>query len=138
MSLRLSHLTTLTMSVTWVARSILLPIRCERSPSPVMVGANTLCPFFSRRSDTRRQHQPPCHAPCTRTKVFALVCACAFVLSTMPMSPAPAAMAPNTVRRVCPSIIVPPSRYLQQDIHQPLRRVDHHVVTGIGRLEGAP
>src|SRR5436189_118465 len=37
MSLRPSHLITLTMSVTWVARSILPPIRCERSPSPVVV-----------------------------------------------------------------------------------------------------
>src|SRR5262245_13757969 len=35
-----------------------------------MVGVNTLCPFLSRRSDTRRQHQPPCQAPCTSTKVL--------------------------------------------------------------------
>ena len=51
----------------------------ERSPSPVIVGANTLCPFFSSRSETRRQHQPPCHAPCTSTKVFPPVGACAVV-----------------------------------------------------------
>src|SRR6516162_6341124 len=51
-------------------------MRCERSPTPVRVGVNTLCPPFCRRSATRRQHQPPCQAPCTRTKVFgAPVCA---------------------------------------------------------------
>src|SRR5947209_17573037 len=58
------------MSVTWVERLILASSRCERSPNPVSVGANTLCPRFSNRSDTRRQHHPPCHAPCTRRKVF--------------------------------------------------------------------
>src|SRR5436309_1533211 len=36
--------------------------RCERSPTPVSVGENTLWPLPSRRSATRRQHQPPCHA----------------------------------------------------------------------------
>jgi|GEM_PF-6054815 hypothetical protein len=45
-------------------------IRWERSPSPVSVGVNTLWPWRCRESTTRRQHQPPCQAPCTRTKVF--------------------------------------------------------------------
>src|SRR5262249_61144817 len=37
-----------------------------------------LCPLFCRRSATRRQHQPPCQAPCTSTKVLgAPVCAAA-------------------------------------------------------------
>ena len=68
------------MSVMWVSRSTSLLRRCERSPTPVSVGENTLWPFFSRRSDTRRQHQPPCQAPCTSTNVFgALVCAIAGV-----------------------------------------------------------
>src|SRR6516162_2110480 len=76
MPLRLSHLMTLTISLTWVARLTLPSMRCERSPNPVIVGVNTLCPPFCRRSATRRQHQPPCQAPCTRTKVFgAPVCA---------------------------------------------------------------
>ena len=81
MSSSLSHLITLTMSVMWVARLTLASSRCERSPSPVMVGVNTLWPRFSSRSDTRRQHQPPCQAPCTSTKVLALVCACAVAAS---------------------------------------------------------
>src|SRR5262245_55594636 len=76
MPLRLSHLMTLTISLTWVARFTLPSMRCERSPNPVIVGVNTLCPPFCRRSATRRQHQPPCQAPCTSTKVFgAFVCA---------------------------------------------------------------
>src|SRR6516165_4464997 len=70
MLLRSSHLITLTMSVMCVSRTISLLMRCERSPTPVRVGVNTLCPPFCRRSATRRQHQPPCQAPCTRTKVF--------------------------------------------------------------------
>src|SRR6476620_1339199 len=61
----------LTTSATWVASRISLLIRCERSPNPVSVGVNTLWPCRSSRSVTRRQHQPPCQAPCTRTKVFA-------------------------------------------------------------------
>jgi hypothetical protein len=70
---------TLTMSVTWVARFTLSSRRCARSPKPVMVGENTLWLRFSSRSDTRRQHQPPCQAPCTSTKVLAFVCAIAEV-----------------------------------------------------------
>src|SRR5215208_1210756 len=65
----------LTMSVTWVARAMLPLIRCERSPRPVSVGVNTLWPRSLRRSATRRQHQPPCQAQWTRTKVMAFVCA---------------------------------------------------------------
>src|SRR5262245_35158333 len=147
MSLRPSHLITLTMSVMWVARLILGSIRWLRSPSPVIVGVNTLWPFFSRRSVTRRQHQPPCQAPCTSTKVFTAPCACAVVASIMVMSPAPAAMPPSMVRRDCPfsSVIVSSthtlllrSGHLQQDVDQPSRRVDHHVVTGVGGFEGLP
>jgi len=36
-------------------------------------GREHLVPFL------RRQHQPPCQAPCTSTKVFPPVCACAVV-----------------------------------------------------------
>src|SRR5258705_29680 len=75
MPLRSSHLTTLTTSAMWVSRSMLGLIKCERSPRPVSVGVNTLWPCFSSRSATRRQHQPPCQAPCTSTKVFCAVCA---------------------------------------------------------------
>src|SRR5262249_21109062 len=70
MSLRSSHLMTLTMSVTWVSRFMVLFNRCDRSPSPVRVGENTFWPFFSRRSDTRRQYQPPTKVPWTNTNVF--------------------------------------------------------------------
>src|ERR1041384_5510128 len=72
MSLRPSHWIRLTTSVTWVERLTFGPIRWLRSPTPVSVGVNTLWPCFSSRSDTRRQHQPPCQAPCTRTKVWAI------------------------------------------------------------------
>src|SRR5262249_24673867 len=67
-------------------------MRCERSPTPVRVGVNTLCPRFCRRSATRRQHQPPCQAPCTSTKVFgAPVCAGAGALpKAAALAPAPA------------------------------------------------
>src|SRR5216684_7813420 len=70
MSRRSSHFTTLTMSATWVSRLIAPLIRCERSPSPVSVGVNTVWPCARKRSATRRQHQPPCQAPCTSTNVF--------------------------------------------------------------------
>src|SRR6266511_4122531 len=92
MSLRLSHLMTLTISLTWVARFTLPSMRCERSPNPVIVGVNALCPRFCRRSATRRQHQPPCQAPCTSTKVFgAPVCAGAGALPrAAALAPAPA------------------------------------------------
>src|SRR5215831_6329668 len=107
MSLRLSHLMTLTISVTWVARFTLLPaMRCERSPNPVIVGVNTLCPPFCRRSATRRQHQPPCQAPCTSTKVFgALVCAAAGVPpKAAALAPAPA-LASTPRRVIVPSLV---------------------------------
>src|SRR5262249_6875637 len=92
MLLRFSHLITLTMSVMCVSRTISLLMRCERSPTPVRVGVNTLCPPYCRRSATRRQHQPPCQAPCTRTKVFgALVCAAAGAPpNAAALAPAPA------------------------------------------------
>src|SRR5712691_789771 len=70
MSRRSSYLTTLTMSAMWVSRLIAPLIRCERSPSPVSVGVNTVWPCARKRSATRRQHQPPCQAPCTSTKVL--------------------------------------------------------------------
>src|SRR5262245_48825788 len=47
MSLRLSHLTTLTISLTWVARFTLPSTRCERSPNPVIVGVNTFARSFA-------------------------------------------------------------------------------------------
>src|SRR5712691_4174840 len=106
MSLRLSHLMTLTISRTWVARFTLPSMRCERSPTPVRVGVNTLCPRFCRRSATRRQHQPPCQAPCTRIKVFgAPVCADADALpKAATLAPAPAFA--STPRRVmAPSLV---------------------------------
>src|SRR5258706_12749527 len=84
----------------WVSRLISLLKRCERSPTPVSVGVNTLWPCFSRRSATRRQHQPPCQAPCTSTKVLGgLACAIAGV----PLSaatPAPAVALASTPRRL--------------------------------------
>src|SRR5262249_8869395 len=100
MPLRLSHLMTLTISLTWVARFTLPSTRCERSPNPVIVGVNTLCPRFCRRSATRRQHQPPCQAPCTSTKVLgAPVCAAAGVPpKAAALAPAPALA--STPRRV--------------------------------------
>src|SRR5215468_11849542 len=81
-------------------------MRCERSPTPVRVGVNTLCPRFCRRSATRRQHQPPCQAPCTSTKVFgALVCAGAGPLpKAAALAPAPALA--STPRRVIATSLV--------------------------------
>src|SRR5215831_19590474 len=75
MSLRSSHLMTLTISVTWVSRLMSLLNRWERSPRPVRVGENTLWPFFSRRSATRRQYQAPTHAPWISTNVLLADCA---------------------------------------------------------------
>src|SRR5215831_11723564 len=79
--------------------------RCERSPSPVSVGENTLLPFASRRSDTRRQYQPPTQAPWISTKVFGVVCALAAPTILSPVaavaaSPAPAATPPIMIRRL--------------------------------------
>src|SRR5947207_8385032 len=100
MSVRFSHLMKLAMSVMCVVRFTSLLIRCEHEPSPVMVGVNTLWPFFSNRSDTRRQHQPPCQAPCTSTKVLrVLVCALADALPSA-ATPAPAPPLANPPRRV--------------------------------------
>src|ERR1700747_32265 len=86
-------------------------MRCERSPTPVRVGVNTLCPPFCRRSAMRRQHQPPCQAPCTRTKVFgapvsgAPVCADAGALpKAAALAPAPALA--STPRRVMAASLV--------------------------------
>src|SRR6516164_5084131 len=107
MLLRSSHLITLTMSVMCVSRTISLLMRCERSPTPVRVGVNTLCPPFCRRSATRRQHQPPCQAPCRSTKVFAApVCAAAGAPpNAAALAPAPALA--STPRRVmAPSLVV--------------------------------
>src|SRR5674476_633140 len=59
---------TLTMSVMCVSRPTSAVSRCDRSPSPVSVGVSTRCPAAVSRSATYRQHQPPCHAPWTRTK----------------------------------------------------------------------
>src|SRR3546814_1787376 len=46
--------------------------RWLRSPRPVSVGVNTVWPAARSRAATRDQHQPPCQAPCTRTKVCAV------------------------------------------------------------------
>src|SRR5947209_13502578 len=81
-------------------------MRCERSPTPVRVGVNTSCPRFCRRSATRRQHQPPCQAPCTRTKVFgAAVCAGAGALPKA-AAPASAPALASTPRRVMAASLV--------------------------------
>src|SRR5262245_38874847 len=103
MSRRSSHLIRLTMSAMWVSRLMSLLMRCERSPTPVSVGANTLWPFFSSRSATRRQHQPPCQAPCTSTKVLR-ACASAGVA---PSAAAPAAALASAPRRVIDRSLVP-------------------------------
>src|SRR5262245_49546198 len=58
MPLRLSHLMTLTISLTWVARFTLPSMRCERSPNPVIVGVNTLCPPLLQKIG----HAPPAPA----------------------------------------------------------------------------
>src|ERR1700720_887197 len=81
-------------------------MRCERSPTPVRVGVNTLCPPFCRRSATRRQHQPPCQAPCTSTKIFgAPVCAAAGA-PPRAAAPAPAPALASTPRRVIAASLV--------------------------------
>src|SRR4051812_10563777 len=60
-------------------------------------------------------------------------------MSPTPAIPTPAAIAPSAVRRVCPFVIVSSlSGYLQQHVDQPLRRVDHYIVAGLGGLERAP
>src|SRR5215510_15714547 len=155
---------TLTMSLTWVARFTLPSTRCERSPNPVIVGVNTLCPPFWRRSATRRQHQPPCQAPCTSTKVFgAPVCAAAGAPpKAAALAPAPA-LASTPRRVIAPSlvaVIVSSLRvvcwlnltwgasvrsergatqlcYLDEDFPEAIRHVDHGVVAA-GQLVDAP
>src|SRR5262249_38350015 len=98
---------TLTMSVMWVVRLTFSSSKCERSPSPVNVGVYTLCPSFSSRSLTRRQHHPPCHEPCTSTKVLGAACALGELRNTTVPKPAAAA---SVARRVsappCPFVIV--------------------------------
>src|SRR5499427_4473790 len=81
-------------------------MRCERSPTPERVGVNTLCPTFCRRSATRRQHQPPCQAPCASTNGFgALVCAAAGAPpKAAALAPAPALA--STPRRVIAASLV--------------------------------
>src|ERR1700742_34775 len=53
----------------WVSRSISGLSKCDRSPRPVRVGVMTVCCLVESNFATRFQHQPPCHAPCTRTNV---------------------------------------------------------------------
>src|SRR5579864_3240936 len=72
MSLKSSHFITLTTSAMCVFRSMPARSRCERSPSPVSVGVKTTWPPPRSRSATRCQHQPPCQAPWTRTKVYGI------------------------------------------------------------------
>src|SRR5215470_1132765 len=57
------------MSSTCVWREVSFENRCARSPTPVRLGAKTRQWLAVRISCTARQHQPPCHAPCTSTKV---------------------------------------------------------------------
>src|SRR3546814_2733708 len=57
------------MSATKVCRVMSAFSRGLRSPRPVSVGVNTVWPAARSRAATRDQHQPPCQAPCTRTKV---------------------------------------------------------------------
>jgi hypothetical protein len=42
--------------------------------TPVIVGAKTLSPRLSNKSETRRHIHPPPQAPCTSRKVFRAVC----------------------------------------------------------------
>src|SRR5579862_4342572 len=72
MSLEPSHFITLTTSAMCLFRSMPARSRCERSPSPVNVGVKTTWPPPRSRSATRCQHQPPCQAPWTRTKVYGI------------------------------------------------------------------
>src|SRR5580704_17678080 len=63
------HFISLTTSRMWVSTSIVGDNRCERSATPVSVGVNTSWPAPLSSRATRRQHQAPCQAPCTRTNV---------------------------------------------------------------------
>ena len=56
-------------SVMCVSSVIAGDIRWARSPAPVKVTAWARCPRCIRLRTTWRQHQPPCQAPCTRTKL---------------------------------------------------------------------
>src|SRR5262245_54087831 len=56
-----------------VVRSMPAASRCERSARPVSVGVNTSWPCARNSRATRCQHQPPCQAPCTSTKVCDLI-----------------------------------------------------------------
>jgi hypothetical protein len=58
------------MSSTNVSSVIDFDNRCERSPSPVWVGVTTVWPRLRSVAATLPQHHPPCHAPCTSTKVL--------------------------------------------------------------------
>src|SRR5690606_33082813 len=71
-SCRSSQTSTLTMSSTKVCRSTWSFSKWLRSPRPVSVGVWTVCPAARKRPATRDQHQPPCQAPCTSTKVSLL------------------------------------------------------------------
>src|ERR1043165_2271354 len=68
-SYKRSHRNTPSTSSMWVVRLIAPLKRCARSPCPVSVGVNTVWPRARSSAATRAQHQPPLHAPCTRTKV---------------------------------------------------------------------
>ena len=51
-------------------------MRCARwafSPRPLRVGTNTSAPVLRSNGVTLFQHQPPCHAPWTNTKVAILL-----------------------------------------------------------------
>src|SRR4029079_1938405 len=58
------------MSATWVSRLMSRLISAARSARPIMVGAYTRCPRAFIRPTTRCRRQPPCRAPCTKTKLL--------------------------------------------------------------------
>src|ERR1700712_2128636 len=60
----------LVMLIMCVVRFMSFDNRCLDSPTPGHVGVDTLCPAARSSSATFFQHQPPYHAPCTRTKVL--------------------------------------------------------------------
>src|SRR6266542_5960851 len=101
-SLRSSHLSTLAMSVMKTSRSMDLDNRCERSPSPVCVGASTVWPRPRRIDATLLQHQPPCQAPCTSTKVFDVTAA---LPGAAPAAARTAVVARNDRRSMKPSLM---------------------------------
>src|ERR1700681_3977873 len=61
-----------TISWIWVSNPTSGESSDARSARPVRVGAYTSWPAASKKGMTFCQHQPPCHPPCTNTKVAVL------------------------------------------------------------------